>query len=64
MYSVQPINHLVSTVNIGIDILTHNKISNVYNDETPFFMVVTYEEEQRKIGFTKIVRYRVDPRIK
>lgn len=34
MYSVQPVNHLVSTVNIGIDILTHNKISNVYNDES------------------------------
>jgi hypothetical protein len=34
MYSVKPVNHLVSTVNIGIDILTHNKISNVYNDES------------------------------
>ena len=34
MYSVQPVNHLISIVNIGIDILTHNKISNVYNDES------------------------------
>lgn len=34
MYSVQPVNHLLSTVNIGIDILTHNKVSNVYNDES------------------------------
>ena len=34
MYSVQPVNHLISTVNIGIDILTHNKISNIYNDES------------------------------
>lgn len=33
MYNIRPVNHLVSTVNIGIDILTHNKISNVYNDE-------------------------------
>lgn len=33
-YSVQPVNHLISTVNIGIDILTHNKISNIYNDES------------------------------
>ena len=34
IHSVQPVNHLISTVNIGIDILTHNKISNVYNDES------------------------------
>ena len=34
MYSIHPVNHLISTVNIGIDILTHNKISNVYNDES------------------------------
>ena len=33
IYGIQPVNHLISTVNIGIDILTHNKISNVYNDE-------------------------------
>ena len=33
MYSVQPDNHLISTINVSIDILTHNKISNVYNDE-------------------------------
>ena len=34
IYSITPVNHLMSTVNIGIDILTHNKISNVYNDES------------------------------
>ena len=34
IYSIQPVNHLLSTVNVGIDILTHNKISNVYNDES------------------------------
>ena len=34
LYSIQPVNHLLSTVNIGIDIITHNKISNVYNDES------------------------------
>lgn len=33
IYSITPVNHLTSTVSIGIDILTHNKISNVYNDE-------------------------------
>ena len=33
IHSMQPVNHLMSTVNVGIDILTHNKISNVYNDE-------------------------------
>lgn len=37
MHSVQPVNHLVSTVNVGIDILTHNKISSVYNDEGDIF---------------------------
>ena len=31
--SVVPVNHLVSTVNIGIDIISNNKINNVYNDE-------------------------------
>lgn len=30
--SIIPQNHLVSTVNIGFDIVTHNKLSNVYND--------------------------------
>jgi hypothetical protein len=33
IHSIQPVNHLISNVNIAIDILTHNKISNVYNDE-------------------------------
>ena len=33
IHSIQPVNHLISTVNVEIDILTHNKISNVYNDE-------------------------------
>lgn len=33
IHSIQPVNHLITTVNVGIDILTHNKISNVYNDE-------------------------------
>lgn len=34
IYNMQPVNHLTTTVNVGIDILTHNKISNVYNDES------------------------------
>lgn len=34
IHSMQPVNHLINTVNIGIDILTHNKISNIYNDES------------------------------
>ena len=34
IHSIQPVNHLTSTVNVAIDILTHNKISNVYNDES------------------------------
>lgn len=32
-YSVVPSNHLLSTVNIAIDVLSHNKLSNVYNDD-------------------------------
>ena len=30
--SIIPINHLNSIVNIGIDLVTHNKINNLYND--------------------------------
>lgn len=30
--SVVPVNHLIGTVNVGIDIMTHNKIQLVYND--------------------------------
>jgi hypothetical protein len=37
IHSIQPVNHLIATVNVGIDILTHNKISNVYNDECDVF---------------------------
>lgn len=37
IHSIQPVNHLIATVNIGVDILTHNKISNVYNDECDVF---------------------------
>ena len=32
IHSIEPQNHLVAHVNVGIDILTHNKISNIYND--------------------------------
>lgn len=32
IHSIEPVNHLVSKVNVGIDILTHNKLTNVYND--------------------------------
>lgn len=32
IHSIEPQNHLVAKVNVGIDILTHNKITNVYND--------------------------------
>lgn len=35
--------------------------ANVYSDETPFFMVATYEEGQRKIGFTKIQKGEMKP---
>jgi hypothetical protein len=37
IYSIEPNNHLIDTVNVAIDILTHNKISNVYNDESDIF---------------------------
>lgn len=30
--SIVPINHLTSIVNVGIDLVTHNKINNLYND--------------------------------
>jgi hypothetical protein len=30
--SIVPKNHLTSIVNIGIDLITHNKINNLYND--------------------------------
>lgn len=30
--SIIPVSHLVSTVNVGIDIMTHNKMQLVYND--------------------------------
>ena len=30
--SVVPIDHLKSIVNVGIDLVTHNKINNLYND--------------------------------
>lgn len=30
--SIYPMNHLTATVNVRIDILSHNKLSNVYND--------------------------------
>lgn len=33
IHSITPVNHLISTVNVGIDILSHNKLSNVYNDD-------------------------------
>jgi hypothetical protein len=32
IHSIEPVNHLVSRINVGIDILTHNKLTNVYND--------------------------------
>jgi len=30
--SIIPIDHLKSIVNVGMDLITHNKINNVYND--------------------------------
>ena len=33
IHSIEPTNHLISKVNVGIDILSHNKLSNVYNDD-------------------------------
>lgn len=30
--SIIPVNHLSSIVNVGIDLVTHNKINNLYND--------------------------------
>lgn len=35
--SVVPENHLVSKVNIGFDIISNNKINNLYNDENDEF---------------------------
>lgn len=32
VYSVIPQNHIISTVNIGIETIVHNKISNIYGD--------------------------------
>lgn len=32
IYGITPTNHLMSKVNVGIDILSHNKLSNIYND--------------------------------
>lgn len=32
VYSVFPLNHLESTVNIGIETIVHNKIANIYGD--------------------------------
>lgn len=33
IHSIEPKNHLTAVVNVAVDILTHNKISNVYNDD-------------------------------
>lgn len=33
IHSIEPTNHIISKVNVGIDILSHNKLSNVYNDD-------------------------------
>ena len=33
IHSIEPTNHIISKVNIGIDILSHNKLSNIYNDD-------------------------------
>lgn len=32
VYSVFPLNHLESTVNIGVETIVHNKIANIYGD--------------------------------
>lgn len=32
IHSVFPINHITSTVNVGIETIVHNKISNIYGD--------------------------------
>ena len=32
VYSIVPQNHIISTVNIGIETIVHNKISNIYGD--------------------------------
>lgn len=33
LHSIVPTNHLLSVVNVQIDILSHNKLNNVYNDD-------------------------------
>lgn len=33
IHSIEPQNHLIAKVGVGIDILSHNKIANVYNDD-------------------------------
>jgi hypothetical protein len=35
--------------------------ANVYSDEAPFLMVITHEEGQRKIGFTKVQKGEMEP---
>lgn len=53
--SVVPINHLLATVNIGIDIMTHNKIQLVYNDS---FDEVENPEQYRPIEQNIITKNR------
>lgn len=34
LYSIEPITHLTAKVNVKIDILSHNALNNIYNDES------------------------------
>lgn len=34
LYSIEPVTHLTAKVNVKIDILSHNALNNIYNDES------------------------------
>jgi hypothetical protein len=53
--SVVPENHLVSKVNIGFDLISNNKINNLYNDEND---ELEYPETYRPISETIRIKSR------
>ena len=50
--SIEPTDHLRATVNIAIDILSHNKLNNVYNDSNDIL------EEGREVEEDIVVKNR------
>lgn len=55
--SVVPQNHLTAIVNIGFDLITHNKLSNVYNDSSD---ELEYPDEFRAIESEIMLKSRND----